>query len=200
MVKVSINDNSDKLIKALEGFKNLQVYVGVPEENSSREIKKSEGINNAELAFILTNGVRQLPMRKEMESDVEKHGYHAAYDMYLQSHGSPLWQIPPRPIIQPAIEDDKEEISELLKKAMQAFLDGDYNKGMEYLNKAGLEGQAASQDWFTNPKNGWPPNAKSTIEGWDSPWGQHFDGKGSNRPNIDTGELRKAITYVVKEG
>ncbi len=188
MVNVSVNDNPDKLIKALEGFKNLQVYVGVPEERNSRENSKDEGINNAELAFLLTNGVRQRPMRKEMESDVETHGYHAAYDMYIQSHGSPLWQMSPRPIVEPAIEDDKEVIADLLKEALKAFLDGNYNRGMEYLNKAGLEGQAASQDWFTNPKNGWAPNAPATIEA-----------KGSDNPNIDTGELRKAITYVVKE-
>lgn len=189
MVNLSINDNSDKVAKALEGFKNLQVYVGVPEEKSSRENKRNEDINNAELAFLLTNGVRKKEMIKEMEQNVEDHGYHAAYDMYIQSHGSPLMHTQPRPIIQPAIEDDKELIAELLREAMKAFLDGDHVKGMEYLNKAGLEGQAASQDWFTNPKNGWAPNAPVTIEL-----------KGSDRPNIDTGELRKAITYVVKEG
>lgn len=186
MVKVTIKDNMDKLKKALDVLDNMQVYVGVPEEDSSRE---DEEITNAELAFLLTNGVRQRPMRKEMETDVEKHGYHAAYDMWVQSYGSPLWQAPPRPIIEPAIEDDKETISNLLGEAGKAVLDGDKDKAMDYLNKAGLEGQAAAQDWFTNPKNEWAPNAQTTI-----------DEKGSDRPNIDTGELRKAITYVVKKG
>ena len=186
MVKVSVTDNTNDIFKALDSLKDMQVYVGVPEEESSRE---DEEINNAELAFLMTNGVRQRPMRKEMESDVEKHGYHAAYDMYMQSHGSPLLQIPPRPIIQPAIEDDKEVLSDLLGKALKSALDGDESKALEYLNKAGLEGQAAAQDWFTNSKNGWEPNAQSTI-----------DAKGSDKPNINTGELRKSITYVVKKG
>lgn len=186
MVRVTTHDNTDDLKRALDGLKEMQVYVGVPEEESSRE---DEDITNAELAFLMTNGVRQRPMRKDMEADVEAHGYHAAYDMYVQSHGSPLWQTPPRPIIEPAIEDDTAVISELLGEALKAALDGDRDKAMEYLNKAGLEGQAAAQDWFTNPKNGWTPNAQSTIEN-----------KGSDKPNIDTGELRKSITYVVKKG
>lgn len=188
MVKVSINDNSGDLDKALRELKDMQVYVGVPEEKSSRK-DMDEGINNAELAFLLTNGVRQWSMRQEMKPDVKESGYHAAYDMYIQSHGSPLWHVPPRPIIQPAIEDDKEEIATLLKEAMKAVLDGDQERAMQYLNKAGLEGQGASQDWFTDPKNNWAPNAAYTIEQ-----------KGSDRPNIDTGELRKAITYVVRKG
>jgi hypothetical protein len=188
MVNVKVIDNSIKLNKALEDLKDLQVYVGVPEEKSSRQ-EADEGINNAELAFLLTNGVRQWSMRNEMKPDVEEHGYHAAYDMYIQSHGSPLWHIPPRPIIEPAIEADKEEIAKPLGEAMKATLDNDLDKAMEYLNKAGLEGQAVSQDWFTCTENGWDPNAKSTIYK-----------KGIDKPNIDTGELRKAITYVIKEG
>lgn len=188
MVKVSITDNTGKLMQALGGLKDAQVYVGVPEEESSRK-EADEGINNAELAFLMTNGVRRASMRDEMSNDVQKHGYHKAYDMYVQSHGSPLWQTPPRPIIEPAIEDDKENIAELLREALKAVLDGDMNKAEVYLNKAGMEGQAAAQDWFTNPKNGWEPNAPYTVEK-----------KGSDSPNIDTGSLRKSITYVVEKG
>lgn len=186
MVKVSVKDNTDKMFKGLEELKGMQVYVGIPAEKNSR---KTETITNAELAFILTNGVRESEMRKDMEDNVASKGYHKAYGMYIQSHGSPLWQIPPRPIIEPAIEDDKENIAELLKQAATAELDGNHTLALEYLNKAGLEGQAVSQDWFTNNKNGWEPNAPYTIEQ-----------KGSDRPNIDTGELRKAITYVVEDG
>lgn len=186
MVKVTTTDNSSQLMKAIDGLADLQVYVGVPEQNISRK-DHDEGINNAELAFLMTNGVRRQSMREEMYADVQKHGYHKAYDMYIQSHGSPLWQIPPRPIIEPAIEDDKDEIAKLLGEALKAILDGNRIKALEYLNKAGLEGQAASQDWFTNPKNGWEPNTPATV-----------GRKGSSNPNVDTGSLRTAITYVVK--
>lgn len=186
MVNITVASRTAEIKQALEAIKGMQVYVGIPEENSSRQ-EEQEGINNAELAFLMTNGVRSKEMQKDMESDVNKHGYHKAYDMYIQSHGSPLWQIEPAPIIEPAIEADKDQISALLGEAIKAVLDGDLKTAEDYLNKAGLEGQAASQDWFTSPKNGWPENAESTIKQ-----------KGSDKRNINTGELRKAITYVVK--
>lgn len=186
-LNLSITGSLDPLKKAMDDLKSMEVYVGIPEEKSSRPEEK-EGINNAELAFIHTNGIRQMSMREEMKGDVEAHGYHKAYDMYIHANGSPLWQSPPRPIIEPAIEDDKENISELMSKAIQATIDGDKEKAEKYLEKAGLEGQKASQDWFTNPKNGWAPNSEETIKR-----------KGSSKPLIDTGELRKAITYVIRK-
>ena len=48
--------------------------------------------------------------------------------------------------------------------------------------------QSAAQNWFENPKNNWVPNAKSTIKK-----------KGSNIPLVDTNELRKSITYVLRD-
>ena len=42
--------------------------------------------------------------------------------------------------------------------------------------------------WFENPQNGWPPNSPRTIRR-----------KGSDQPLVDTGEMRKAITYVVRD-
>lgn len=187
MVNVSVKDNSNILEKALEGLKDMEVYIGIPEEKSSRP-KLDEGINNAELAFVHTNGIRTKSMRKDMKDDIDQFGYHAAYDMYIQAHGSPLWQSPPRPIIEPSIEDDKETISEYMQEAVKAIMDGDKAKAEYYLNLAGQEGQKAAQDWFTNPKNGWAPNSPHTTEE-----------KGSDRPLIDTGELRKAITYVIRK-
>ena len=46
--------------------------------------------------------------------------------------------------------------------------------------------------WFTDERNNWPPNAPSTIEK------KSKNGKIKDNPLIDTGELRKSITYVVK--
>lgn len=184
-VNVSSNDRSRELQRILDDIKKLDVLVGIPQEKSSRP---GETITNAELAFVHTNGVRARSMRDDMFQDVQEHGYHAAYDMYIMANGSPLWQSPPRPIIEPAIENDKETISELLGKALQCALNGDKQGAMRYLNLAGMEGQTASQEWFTDPANGWPANADSTIEM-----------KGSDRPLIDTGELRKSITFVVRE-
>lgn len=147
-------DNENKLEQQLKELKKLSVLVGIPQEKASRP-ELGEKVNNAELAYIHTNG-------------------------------SPIRNIPPRPIIEPAIKDSKEQIGDQLAKAAKATLDG--KDGKPYLEKAGIIGQNASRGWFTNPKNGWQPNSPLTISK-----------KGSDKPLIDTGELRKSITYVVRK-
>ena len=109
--------------------------------------------------------------------------------VYIHTHGSPVNRIPARPIIEPAIEDNenKQIISESLKEAARAVLNGDEQKTTEMLNKAGLDAQNIVRDWFTNYKNNWAPNSPITIRL-----------KGSSKPLIDTAELRKSIIYVIR--
>ena len=183
-------DNASILSKAVQELSNLDVLVGIPEDTAERKDQKDDKINNAELAYIHTHGVRSLPMRKEMEESIKKgKTYGKALQMYIKEHGSPLWHVPPRPIIEPAIEDEvnREIIVDDLKKAAEAALDRDERKTRDELTKAGLDAQNMVRDWFENPKNEWPPNAEATIKQ-----------KGSDMPLIDTGELRKSITYVIR--
>lgn len=184
-------DLTEQIKQSLKELGNKQVYVGIPEKNSSREsLKGDSSINNAELLYIQSHGIREREMINEMSKDMNKGApYSKAYELYVHSQGSPLFQTPPRPVLEPAIENDKEEIASYLKKAAQYTLDGDTENAKKELEAAGLEGQNAARDWFANPKNGWDPNSPSTIKR-----------KGSDKPLIDTGEMRKAITYVVKEG
>jgi hypothetical protein len=65
-----------------------------------------------------------------------------------------------------------------------------------------VQGQNIARAWFTNPANNWAPNSDITINGSkpDKNGKQFIKGKGSDQPLIDTGELRKSIIYVVKDG
>ncbi len=187
-VTVSEKDNTGTLKKLLDEIASMEVYVGIPEENASRG---DEEMNNAQLAFIHTHGARAASMREEMAETMEQGSpYSTAHQMYVTAHGSPLYHIPPRPIIEPAIEaeDNKEAIAGELKEAAKAVLDEKPDAVKAHLNRAGMLGANAARDWFEDPRNGWPPNAPATIKQ-----------KGSDKPLIDTGELRKSITYVVKE-
>lgn len=172
--------------EVLDKIANLEVLVGIPENTSQR---KEDGITNAELAFIHTHGVRTSSMIKEMNKAIEQGGqtYSQAYNMYIQSHGSPAFRIPPRPIIEPAIEANIEMISKYLKRSVRCFLEGNEEEGKRELESAGMIAQGYARRWFTDPRNEWPPNAPSTIKA-----------KGSDMPLIDTGELRKSITYIVR--
>ena len=111
-----------------------------------------------------------------------------AQKLYYNSKGSPARNIPPRPVIEPAIEDKFDKISEKIREGAIKGLEGDMEGFREDYEMAGLMGVSASINWFDNPKNNWSPNAESTIKA-----------KGSDSPLIDTGEMRKAITYVIRE-
>jgi hypothetical protein len=110
--------------------------------------------------------------------------------LYIHTNGSALQNIPARPVIEPAINapDNKARISAELKQAAHSALAGDEDATREHLAKAGTLGANAAKRQFTDPDNGWAPNAPSTIAA-----------KGSDKPLIDTGELRRDITYVVKD-
>lgn len=184
---VTAKGDPNILKKIMADLGNLEVYVGIPEEKASRQ---SEGeINNAELAYIHTHGVRSKSMRKEMQPDLD-HGmaYSKAYEMYIQSNGSPLWHSEPRPIIEPAIEKNKEAIAEKLKPAMQASMNRDPQGVKDNLEKTGMFAAGKVKEFFVDPENGWAENSPATIKA-----------KGSDRTLVDTGALRQSITYVVGE-
>lgn len=108
--------------------------------------------------------------------------------MYIHTNGSEVMHIPPRPVIEPAIENANEIISKELSLSIESRLDGNKELSKQHLAKAGILGANASKRWFTDPRNNWAPNAPSTIAA-----------KGSDRPLIDTGELRRAITSVTTD-
>lgn len=108
--------------------------------------------------------------------------------LYIHTNGSPLQNIPARPVIEPAIEasDNREMIEAELAECADAELDGKIDEAVNHLIKAGQVGSNAAKRWFRDPRNGWPENKPSTIAA-----------KGSDQPMIGiTGELRRAITHV----
>jgi|HubBroStandDraft_5_1064220.scaffolds.fasta_scaffold116061_3 hypothetical protein len=176
-----------KLIADVQGLASLSVLVGIPEKTTER---KGGEITNAQVLFLNTKGVRATDMRRIVRAKMNKGAtYNEATQMYLHSHGSPLMQIPQRPLLEPAIEepDNKKAITDQLEKAGKAVLDGKKADAMKFLNLAGQEAVNRVRAWFTDARNGWAPNAPSTIKA-----------KGSNRPLIDTGALRKAVSYVIR--
>jgi hypothetical protein len=198
-------DKTNDFKKLIDELAKKQVYVGVPEGGNDRPAdsgNEEADITNAELLYVHTHGIRKKKMRDEMNPKVEsgEMTYSAAYELYIQSHGSPLWQAPPRPVIEPAIEHNKEAIAKQLQKVATTALDG--QDPTDELEKAGMLGQNIARDWFTNPENNWAPNSPITINGSkpDKNGNQFIKGKGSEQPLINTGELRKSITYVISDG
>jgi hypothetical protein len=176
-------DLSNDIINSLKDLAQKTVCVGIPNEDDTQR----DNISNAELLYIHTNGIRDISMRRQMQHDLKTMPYSRAHELYVHENGSPLWQSPPRPVLEPSLDNKKEQLGELMKNPLNVALEG--GNVMPSLEQIGMQGQNIARAWFTNPDNNWEPNTERTIKI-----------KGSDRPLIDTGELRKAITYVVKDG
>ena len=190
MVTVSVKskDRMAALTKAIKELAHKEVLVGIPEDKSSRENGRDK-INNAELLYIHTHGVRKQEMIQSMNVNIAGGmSYSAAHSLYLKTHGSALLNIPPRPVLEPAIQANKEAIGVQLASASRAAIDGRPGQCVTALNKAGMIAESAAKGWFEKPENHWKPNSPKTIKR-----------KGSDSPLIDTGEMRKSITYVVED-
>lgn len=174
------------LVKRLQGLQKRQIQVGIPQKTSSR---KSEGINNAELLYIHTHGIRRKAMREEMQEGMDRGlKYSEAFSLYIQSHGSPLWHSPPRPVLEPAIKANKEKIAMQFSKIVKAAADGNADAMERAITSTGMTAQNACRAWFKDPRNEWPRNDPKTVKL-----------KGSDKPLVDSGELRDSIVYVVRE-
>lgn len=173
--------------KLLQGLRDIRGYIAVVGIPEERSSRSDEEVNNAELLYIHTNG-------------------------------SPIRRIPARPVIEPAIEErgTKEKILEELKAAGKDALLSKMVEARKHLMIAGQIGENAAKAWFTDPRNGWPPNSPATIKqkleklsgkrkekalsafasGFSSyTWqGREFY---LDTPLIDTGVMRKSITHQV---
>lgn len=178
-ITVREDGNGADFVKAVIGdLQNAKVYVGIPEAETSRD---GEPITNAALMFIHTNG-------------------------------SEVMGIPKRPVIEPALEADKERLAATLGQAADAALDGDKLGYERYMKIAGQQGSNDAKLWFTDPRNGWPRNKEATIRrklrklrgkkfkaaiSILNAAGETGDVSEIDTPLIDTGELRRSITWVV---
>ena len=112
-----------------------KLYVGIPQEKTSRT---DEPINNASLLYIHTHGIRRRSMREEMQGYMNAGAkYSLAFQLYLQTHGSPLWHSPPRPVIEPALKKHQHEIAEQYSKAIQAAKRNKFNEISGVNNQSG---------------------------------------------------------------
>lgn len=185
MIDFKIKENIKASNKSWENWKKVkelmkkEVLVGIPESTSPR---KKGAINNAALLFIHT-------------------------------HGSPLHNIPARPLIEPALSEreNADRIAEDLKAVIEKVVEGNTDGATRLLTITGKDAVKMIRNWFSDPRNNWPPNQPKTVkakikkkkmskakrtqlleayEAGDS---------GIDQPLIDTGELRKSITYVVRD-
>lgn len=110
--------------------------------------------------------------------------------------GSPINNIPPRDVMTSGIANAKEEIAEQYKKAAIGALSTGFSAVEVYYNRAGIIASNSikkainDQDWKQVGNNAGP--AESTLAA------RKAKGFSGTKSLIVTGQLRNAITYVVK--
>lgn len=169
----------DNVAKATAGIAMLattRVMVGIPAEKGSR--KDGEPINNAALA-------------------------------YIHENGAPEAGIPERPFLKPGVADKRAEITAMLEKTGQAALEGNPGKVDRGFHATGLIGQAAVRNRVN--EGPFQPLADATVEARARRGRKGAKQEMANRragmapgtdlakPLIDTGQMRNALTYVVRK-
>lgn len=109
----------------------------------------------------------------------------------INNFGSPAANIPPRPVMSIGIKKAQDDIAEQFKIAVQkTFSDGLAALNV-YYNRAGLIASNSIKK-VINAQDGIKPPSEATLSG------RRSDGFKGTKSLIVTGQMRNAITYVVK--
>lgn len=180
-------DSVSRVIAGINALVGKQVLVGIPDSTTSREQELESEITNAALA-------------------------------YVHEFGSPEANIPARPFLIPGVQNAETPAGDELVKAANATLRGDPNRADEYMNRAGLIAMASARREIS--EGAFVPLQPSTVaarhrqrrtksmRASEKKYLELVDGGMSPadaqnatgiRPLINTGQLRNAITYVLRK-
>lgn len=172
-------DNIAAIRRAVQALTEQDVFIGIPEDETAREAAGDAGISNAYLG-------------------------------YIHEHGVPENNLPARASLIPGIEDIRTEAAGILEETAKKALDGNEGAVEPALNKIGVLGQNAVRARFVN--NDWPELADKTLDSRKKisetvnakgetvkKYGKSRRERGAVNPLIDTNQLRKAYTYVIRK-
>lgn len=110
--------------------------------------------------------------------------------MKIHEDGAPEVNIPARPVVGPTIKDSKATILAGLELAGDKALTGDTPGMMKALNALGLTMQNRMRKKITDGP--FDPLSERTLAA------RRAKGRTGTKPLIDTGQLRRALTYVIR--
>lgn len=171
-------------------------------DNILNTLKKMKNLKNID---VLVGVPGETVSRKNNKEDINN-----AQLLYIHSKGSPLKNIPARPVIEPAISEakNKAQIAENLKLASQLMLEGEHEGAIRQLHLTGLDAVNKIKAWFEDSANNWSPLQRATIlarirkqkskKKRKELYDLLISDPSKFLPLQDTGQLRNAITYVVE--
>lgn len=172
-------DNMPELLAAIRVLARDEVLVGVPDEGTERvnDDGTRADVTNASLA-------------------------------YIHDNGAPEANIPARPFMIPGMEDAAPQVTKALAAGARGVLAGRIQAAADSLVHAGLRAQLAIQNKINEGIP--PPLADVTVQararkgrkGAQEELNRRAKGFGASlqlaKPLVDTGEMRKSITYVIR--
>lgn len=194
VVKVLETSNKvNAVIKTIHSLEKIKILIGIPDSQNDRT--NGSGPGNATLGWLHTHGF-STPKRvlfqsyaRRFKTTQSKQADLQAFQAYLYGKGDPMWHVPPRPFLEPALEapDNKEKMIQQQAEMIRAALSGKPERVRVQANRLGIIGRDAVKKWFVDPRNKWAPNHPFIVRM-----------KGSDKPLIDTGQLRNSIHYVIR--
>lgn len=109
---------------------------------------------------------------------------------YIHEHGSPAANIPARPWLRPGVDDAREEIVRRYRTGAQAIIEGRLSDADQVHHAIGQVAAAAVKRRIVD--GDFAPLAPATIAK------RKARGRKSEKPLTDTGQMRNAVTYVVR--
>lgn len=110
---------------------------------------------------------------------------------YINENGSPAQNIPARPHLVPGVDSVKSQYLPHLKLAASSALDGNQESAVRSLEAAGTIAANGVKRYITT--TGFTPLASGTLAQ------RRRRGRSGEKPLIDTGEYRRAITHIVRD-
>jgi hypothetical protein len=173
-----VTDHIDEVLKSIRQLSRARVYVGIPATSAGRSDPKSP--SNALLG-------------------------------YVHEHGSPERNIPARPFLIPGVKSVEDRTQAGLQRAAEYALDGKIEQMLHQLGAVGMTAASAVKKKISEGLA--PPLAERTVRARlrKTQAGRRrlrkLEQGGVNlyqwgatnlKPLIDTGQLRNAITYVIR--
>jgi hypothetical protein len=109
---------------------------------------------------------------------------------YIHDNGSPAANIPARPWLRPGIRDVKPEIIARYRAGARAILDGRIADADQVHTSVGLIAEKGVKAKITD--GDFAPLAPRTVAA------RKARGRSSTKPLVDTGQLRAAVTHVIR--
>lgn len=110
--------------------------------------------------------------------------------MAIHEYGAPEANIPARPVVEPTVRENRDAIRKGLKAAGDFALKGDKEGVDRQLHAVGIFVQNKMRAKITDGP--FAPLSERTLAG------RRAKGRTGTKPLIDTGQLRRALTYVIR--